>query len=273
MEKGSIKMATNKQIIWDFLYDKLKNPYGTAALMGNLFVESKLKSVYLQSSYSKKLGLSSEEYTLNVDNGSYTNFVQDKAGYGLAQWTYWSRKEKLFNFAKSQNKSVGDLEMQLNYLWTELQGYKTVMNALLNAKSIREASDVVVKRYENPEHQEEEYLENRAEYGRQFYNQFYDGGGEVTVEKAKVVAKSGSTVRFRSDMDISSHILMQVPVGTIVDVNEKGSYWCKISVNGITGYMMSEFLDFSVDEPQDEFVKIKKVDLLDIYNALGEMLK
>jgi hypothetical protein len=35
-------------------------------------------------------------YTAAVDNGSYTNFTHDFAGYGLAQWTYWSRKQGLF---------------------------------------------------------------------------------------------------------------------------------------------------------------------------------
>jgi hypothetical protein len=35
-------------------------------------------------------------YTVAVDNGSYTNFTHDSAGYGLAQWTYWSRKQGLF---------------------------------------------------------------------------------------------------------------------------------------------------------------------------------
>ena len=31
-----------------------------------------------------------------MDNGKYTNFIYDKAGYGLAQWTYWSLKKQLY---------------------------------------------------------------------------------------------------------------------------------------------------------------------------------
>lgn len=38
------------------------------------------------------------EYTAAVDAGTYTNFVNDKAGYGLAQWTYWSLKQEMLNY-------------------------------------------------------------------------------------------------------------------------------------------------------------------------------
>jgi hypothetical protein len=57
-----------------------------------------------------------EEYTMLVDGGFYPDFVKDKAGYGLAQWTFWSRKQALLDFAKSKGKSIGDLQMQLDFL-------------------------------------------------------------------------------------------------------------------------------------------------------------
>ena len=31
----------------------------------------------------------------------------DAVGYGLAQWTYWTRKQNLLNFARQNNKSIG----------------------------------------------------------------------------------------------------------------------------------------------------------------------
>ena len=82
----------NEKIIWDYLKAKGLNDYGTAGLMGNLFAESALNPKNLQNTYEKSLKLTDAEYTKKVDDGSYTNFVNDKAGYGLAQWTYWSRK-------------------------------------------------------------------------------------------------------------------------------------------------------------------------------------
>jgi len=64
---------------------KINNAYGVAGLMGNLYAESGLRSNNLQNTYEKTLGMTDEKYTAMVDNGSYTNFVHDSAGYGLAQ--------------------------------------------------------------------------------------------------------------------------------------------------------------------------------------------
>lgn len=56
------------------------------------YAESGLMPNNLQNTYNNKLGKTDAEYTAAVDNGSYGNFVKDSAGYGLAQWTYWSEK-------------------------------------------------------------------------------------------------------------------------------------------------------------------------------------
>ena len=162
----------NEKVVWDFLYSKLLNSYGAAALMGNLYVESKLNPKNLQSSAEKKLNMTDESYTNAVDSGLYPSFSTDRAGYGLAQWTYPSRKEKLLEFAQNKGTSVGNLNTQLEYLWKELQSYKTCLAALQNATSVREASDVVVERYEKPTDQSEKGKQNRADYGRRFYDQF-----------------------------------------------------------------------------------------------------
>lgn len=137
--------------IWDYLLAKIGNEYGVAGLMGNLYAESVLRSNNLQQTYEKSLGYIDATYTAAVDNGSYTNFVRDSAGYGLAQWTYWSRKEKLLNFANEAKKSIGDCQMQLDFLWYELsKNYKSTLEVLKNATSVKEASDVVLHKYEAP---------------------------------------------------------------------------------------------------------------------------
>ena len=97
--------------IWDFLMGKIGNAFGVAGLMGNLYAESGLKSNNLQNSFNKKLSIMDEEYTMLVDGGFYPDFVKDKAGYGLAQWTFWSRKQALLDFARAKAKSIGDLQM------------------------------------------------------------------------------------------------------------------------------------------------------------------
>ena len=81
--------------IWRFLKGKLLSDCGAAGLMGNLYAESGLNPVNLQNTHERKLGLSDKEYTQQVDFGLYADFVHDGAGYGLAQWTFWSRKQNL----------------------------------------------------------------------------------------------------------------------------------------------------------------------------------
>ena len=66
-----------------------------------------------------------------MDAGTYTNFARDGAGYGLAQWTYWSRKEALLAYVRAAGRSVGDLETQLGFLIQELAGsFKGVLSTL-----------------------------------------------------------------------------------------------------------------------------------------------
>lgn len=162
----------NEQTIWNYLIGKLGNPIGVAALMGNLRDESNLNPQNLQNSFEKKLGYNDQTYTQAVDSGAYKNFTNDGAGYGIAQWTFWSRKVNLQNFAKDARKSIGDLGMQLDFMWKELQGSKDVLKALQDAKSIREASDMVLFKYERPAEQGETVQIRRAAYGQEYYERF-----------------------------------------------------------------------------------------------------
>ena len=74
--------------IINFLRSKGLNDFGIAGVLGNMFAESGLNPRNLQNTYEKKLGMTDEQYTNAVDNGTYTNFVYDKAGYGFFQLTY-----------------------------------------------------------------------------------------------------------------------------------------------------------------------------------------
>ena len=182
----------NEKVIWDFLFEKIKNKYGVAGLIGNLYAESGLNPQNLQNTYEKKLDFTDKTYTQAVDDGSYTNFIKDSAGYGLAQWTYWTRKEKLYNFAKSENKSIGDLMMQLNFLWKELQGYSTVLKVLESATSIIEASDIVLTKFEKPANQSSSVKTKRQSYAQKFYNQFAEEGDNMAIDYNKYLYSTGT---------------------------------------------------------------------------------
>lgn len=173
---------SNSKIIWDFLKKEGFNDFGVAGLMGNLDAESALRPNNLQDTYSKSLGLSDAEYTAKVDNGTYTNFVRDSAGYGLAQWTYWSRKQNLLDYAKSKKKSIGDLEMQLEFLVKELKTSYTnsVYNILKSATSVQQASDVVLMNFERPANAAAKKTQ-RAQMGQVYYNKYVEGVENTTM--------------------------------------------------------------------------------------------
>lgn len=196
--------------VWTLGHRPKCSPEGMVYLGGGTWVD-----IYLNSDdgANNKLGKTDAEYTAAVDNGSYGNFVKDSAGYGLAQWTYWSRKQALLNHAKQAGVSIADLNMQLGFLWEELQGYTAVMDALNKAGSVRAASDAVLTGYEKPADQSETVKKKRAEYGEGYYKKYAAGNGTkyyrvrkswtdaasqlgafTSLENAKSACKAGYTV-------------------------------------------------------------------------------
>ena len=169
--------------IWNFLKAEGFNDYGVAGLMGNLYAESLLKPTNMENAYESKLGYNDDSYTKAVDNGTYSNFVKDAVGYGLAQWTYWTRKQNLLNYAKSKNKSIGDLEMQLEFLVKELKESYTssVYKVLKEATSILEASNAVLLKFERPANMGASVQATRANYGQKFYDKY--AGSASTTQK------------------------------------------------------------------------------------------
>ena len=183
--------------VWDKLKGAIGNEFGVAGLMGNLQAESGVRSNNLQNSYEKSLGISDDVYTKAVDENIYTNFVKDSAGYGLAQWTYWSRKQNLLDYAKTHNKSIGDLAMQVDFLLIELKQYKDVWAVLQTATSVKQASDVVLTQFEKPRDQSDKVKEQRASYGLDFYNKYASGAiPQPTSQPTQVVytVKKGDTL-------------------------------------------------------------------------------
>lgn len=170
--------------IYHYLLNYIGNPYGAAALCGNLRAESGLYPDRVQgdipySSYS-------QEYTAKVDSGAISeyDFVHNGpngGGYGLAQWTYYSRKQKLYTYWKnSAYPSIGSVGLAVEYLCKELaDSFPAVLNVLKNATSIREASDKVLHDFENPAVQTEAVEIARANMGIEMYNLFGSGTGEM----------------------------------------------------------------------------------------------
>ena len=168
--------------IWLILLATIGNKYGTAGLMGNLRAESGLYPDRVQgdipySDYSKN-------YTALVDGGAISeyDFVYNGpngGGYGLAQWTYYTRKQALYDMWKNSQgqlgaySSIGDVRLACDYLLYELNtSYSDVMDVLKNATSIREASDIVLHQFENPADQSTSVEELRESLGLEVFETF-----------------------------------------------------------------------------------------------------
>ena len=187
---------------------------GVAGLMGNLFAESALKSTNLQNTFEKKLGMTDAAYTEAVDSGSYDNFVKDSAGYGLAQWTYWSRKQALLEFMKKNGVSIGHKKKQCEFLIQEIKGYKNTWKVLTSTTSVQEASDVVLTEYERPANQSDAVKAKRASYGKTYFDKY----GE------KVEADTG--------------VMYRVQVGAFTKKENADAQLKKVSAAGFDTYMV-----------------------------------
>lgn len=171
-------MSEFNDYVWAELYNFIGNEYGVAGLMGNLQAESGVIPFRLQGDFSTNY-YKSINYTNNVDSGAISRdeFIHDAQGYGLAQWTYYTRKDALYDmYINGSYSSIGDVRLAVDYLIYELQNdYAYIVPTLRNATSIREASDIVLHEFENPEHQEPEVERARELLSIAIYNE--ESGG------------------------------------------------------------------------------------------------
>ena len=165
------------QYVWDHLILEFKNQIAVAGIMGNLAGESGIIPYRVENDNIPPYEFS-HNYTTLVDNGSITenDFIYNSPsgygkGYGLAQWTYDSRKQNMYNYWKTYGGSIGSIEFGVDWLIKELkEDYTPVYNQLLTIDDLRTASDLVLHDYEGIHGQEEvRYelsLEILKEYGK-----------------------------------------------------------------------------------------------------------
>lgn len=149
MENFKEEYTDIAQDIYNLLRASGTTHAGACGILGNLEAESALSPTNLENSYEGRYTDSS--YTKAVDNGTYANFANDRYGYGLAQWTFPSRKQGLLNYAKQLKVSIGDLTMQTQYLVKELKSdFPKVWNVVTSTNSIQEASNAMLLEFERP---------------------------------------------------------------------------------------------------------------------------
>lgn len=143
--------------------------------MGNLYAESDMRTNNLQNCYEKTLG-SDLAYTQRVNNGDITKeqFIRDKAGFGLAQWTFWSRKQLLYENTVEKGLSIDNLDGQLETLKQELKEYGLI-EKLEKCDNLKEAVKLILVEYENPADKSDKVVEKRLSYAQKYFRMAMEG--------------------------------------------------------------------------------------------------
>lgn len=166
------------QGIYNYLNLVFRNPYGTAALMGNLQAESYLTPYRMQSELSED-AWESYDYAESVCNGDVTRtqFIAEGqsgitykgkyypgTGFGLAQWTWYERKAALYDWRDTMGYNFFDINCTCTFLIHELETkYQDTFNMILTANEDNFINVVqyVLVHFENPDDQSQEVVMHR----------------------------------------------------------------------------------------------------------------
>lgn len=265
MAKMAYDRATALRIR-DFLASKGLTTGGIYGMMANLYTESGFRADNAQNSYMSKMGMTDAEYTQKVDSGEYANFVADKVGYGLAQWTSAGRKQGLLNYAKNTGKSIGNEGMQLEYLISELStAYKSTFDFLKTSNNVRDCAKYVMTKFERPADQSEAAQNNRADYGEQLHEDL-ENKEQGCKMKLKICLDAGhgmNTPGKRCDARIDANTTREWALNSRI-ANKLGellkAYECEVmrvdDVTGATDVSMSERVNKANNWCADVYISI-----------------
>ena len=169
---GAYSQTANEKQVWKHLRGAGLTKAGAAGMMGNLKAESGIQSVIYENAYKSKIGLTDKQYVDRVNSGKYSEhtFVHDAVGFGLAQWTYYTRKQALYNKCKGK---IGDMGCQLDYLVAELKMYFSGINKLLRSSNELWTCTVrVLKEFENPADSGSSVQNYRYSLAKKYYDMF-----------------------------------------------------------------------------------------------------
>ena len=176
-----------------FWESKGLSAYAVCGWLANWLCESGFIPNNAQNSYMKKYGLTDEEYTARVDNGTWStpdtnlDFGHDKIGYGLAQWTSSGRKQGFWDYMRGKGVSVGDMNGQLEYSYVEYtsKSFAKTREGLESAKSAYDAAIVIMTTYEKPASMNDPNKQKeRGDLAEEFYQKYYGADQHKTFRLA-----------------------------------------------------------------------------------------
>lgn len=233
--QAKVTTPMSVEAIWNYFKLKGLTDAGVAGLLGNLKAESNLRSNNMQNSYEAKLGLTDVTYTAymqyEIDEGRLASFYSDKVGYGLAQWTFWSRKKELAEYSVRMNHTIDSMHMQVSFLFNELSTkYKSVLNVLKTSTDVKQCSNCVLMEFEKPANQDVYVQQKRYSNSMMYYNEYaekYEVKNKIKNVPflAKVEIK---TLNVRGGAGTNYDKLGLMPVGTFTIVEVKQGQGSKL---------------------------------------------
>jgi hypothetical protein len=161
--------ADNAEKVWNYMISQGLQPFQVAGFMGNMQAESGFEPRRTEYAYSEKPNLSDTvplppNCANSESNSDPTNLgLNCFPGYGLVQWTTTGRKQGLRDIGATTGRSEGDLGLQLDYVWQEinqrtlnksdmvaLYGRISTLEALLQTTSVEAATFLIAREYEIP---------------------------------------------------------------------------------------------------------------------------
>lgn len=139
------KTEEAERYIWDALSKNSPSDVITAGIMGYFSRESELRSDSVSGwpTVLAKWGrdLCAEE-TVKIDSGlsdgsSYDYYiwvVRECGGYGLGQWYSRSYLDGLYSYAQETGRSIGDADMQCEFIFESLQQNEQLWALLLSTE-------------------------------------------------------------------------------------------------------------------------------------------
>lgn len=174
MAGGTTNLAgkDNLEKAFNYFVSKGLSDVQVAGILGNLIVENG----------SEKLD--PKQVELRGDGITRADKPIRDRGYGIAQWTNASRQIGLEEMAAKQNKSPGDLGVQLDWLWKELTTTeKAALEDLRKQKSVESATLSFQNKFERPRSLTES-IKLRTDYAKKVLKAYGNGneGGILTAE-------------------------------------------------------------------------------------------
>ena len=146
------KSVSYHQTIYNLLRKAGCSEAGALGILGNWECESNCEPYRLQGDFSQYRNIS-KGYVSSIESGKLTRdaFAADQKGFGLAQWTYHTRKRELYDEWKKSGKKIDDPAFQVAFAVKEFKrDFYQDWELLKNTRDVYSACKWVCYGFENP---------------------------------------------------------------------------------------------------------------------------